>query len=306
MRKIISFLLTVIILINIMSLNIFADRVYNNDDEYIGLCINKRLVENAQIRYNICRLDDERNVVKKNSEKYKNKEYSYYLSAKGFWEEIGCKVEWNPVNKSITFQMRNNEITMTAEESIVHIKNPLGEKDIETGKKAFIKDGRFLISVEMIDHFIYCYDDKKTNYNFFREKEVNIDTKDTYIIAQYGDSPYSLNLNLAEYSSNIIKDELDEFDVRNEYYRFFYTSYYSELSEEDKDKLILVDYTNNGMEIYIGEPYYTWIKTGNYRGIENGRIQESYISYVYIMLDNGNYERHTYLMESVPNGSINK
>ena len=274
-----------------MPLNIFADRVYNNDDEYIGLCINKRLVENAQIRYNICRLDDERNVVKKNSEKYKNKEYSYYLSAKGFWEEVGCKVEWNPVNKSITFQMRNNEITMTAEESIVHIKNPLGEKDIETEKKAFIKDGRFLISVEMINYFVFCDDDKRVDYNFLRAQDVNTTTEDIYIIAQCGDWPYSWYFNLAEYPSNIIKDELSEADVRGEYYREYSPNYYNEIPEESK--LILVDYTNNGMEIYIEKPYYTWL--------ENGKLPESDVNQVYILLDNKEYKACTCVIEAIPN-----
>ena len=266
-------------------------RVYNNDDEYIGLCINKRLVENAQIRYNICRLDDDRNIVKKDSEKYKNKEYSYYLSAKGFWEEVGCKVEWNPVNKSITFQMRNNEITMTAEESIVHIKNPLGEKDIETEKKAFIKDGRFLISVEMINYFVSCDDDKRINYELLRAQDVNTTTKDIYIIVQYGDWPYSIYFNLAEYPSNIIKDELNETDIRGEYHRKYHPCYYNEIPEESK--FILVDYMNNGMAIYIKKPHYTWLK--------NGRLPESDVEKVYILLDDRNYESYTYLTEYVPN-----
>ena len=303
MRKIISFLLIVIILISIMPLNIFADRVYNNDDEYIGLCINKRLVENAQVKYNICRLDDERNIVKKDSEKYRNKECSYYLSARGFFKEIGYDIEWDPVNKSISFQMRNNKITITAEESIVHIKNPLGEKDIETEKKAFIKDGNFLICVEMINYFVLCKDDifddgLDINYEFLRAQEINADTKDSYIIVIYGDAAYSWYFNLAEYPSNIIKDELNEIDVRGDYFRHYQPSDYNRIPIQNK--LMLIDYTNNGMPIYIEEPYYTWLKTGNYPWLEDGRIPESEISEVFVLLDNGDYIEFTYLPEIGP------
>ena len=286
-----------------MPLNIFADRVYNNDDEYIGLCINKRLVENAQIRYNICRLDDERNVVKKNSEKYKNKECSYYLSARGFLKEIGYDIEWDPLNKSISFQMRNNLITITAEESIIHIKNPLGEKDIETGKKAFIKDGNFLVCVEMIDYFVPCANDITGSgiglrYDLLRAEEINEYTEDSYIIVEYVEAPYSRYFNLAEYPSNIIKDDLNEADVRGDYFRDYHGSYYNRIP--DTYKLILVDYTNNGMPLYIEEPYYTWLKTGNYPWLEDGRIPESEISEVFVLLDNGDYIEFTYLPEIIP------